>query len=153
LKIKPNHVLVPLITVAVALVGHYFTQGGMEWYKTELILPGLTPPGYVFGIAWTIIFTLTAIAAMVAWNKRPDRSPVIKLFIANAIFNVLWSILFFGYHQIGLALIDLFALGATLFLLIPSMKSCCRKACFLLMPYLLWACFAGYLNFSILLLN
>ena len=153
MKLKPNYIVIPLITLAVALAGSYFTQHGLDWYTQELIRPELTPPDYVFSIAWTIIFAMTAASAMIAWHNRGKNRLPIYLFAANAVLNVLWSFFFFTLQQVELAFIDLFFLGTTLIALFSIMLNCCKVASVLLIPYLLWICFAAYLNYGILLLN
>ena len=103
MKIKLNFIIIPLITVIVSVSGSWATDAGMGWYDT-LNLPSVTPPGYVIGIIWSIIFILTTISALVVWNKpqkgflgfkkkRDDKFWwIIGIFIANAFLNFFWSV-------------------------------------------------------------
>jgi translocator protein len=154
MKIKPNHLVIPCITILVAIVGSWVTQGGMEWYKGELVQPSLTPPNWAFPIAWNTIFVLTTISALIVWNKKGSYKPLIfALFGLNAFLNVLWSILFFGDHLIFPAFVEMIILELTLVLLIPLIWKTSKAASLMLLPYLLWVGFATYLTYLINVLN
>lgn len=164
---KPNYVIIPLITIAVALLGSWFNTLGMQWYDTTLIRPDLTPPKYAFPIAWNIIFICATISALMVWNKPQfeerylvifkrkthDFNLIIGLFIANAVLNALWSLLFFTFNLIGAALIEMFFLEATIFILMWLIWRHSKIASLLLLPYLLWVGFATYLTYLIYTLN
>lgn len=170
MKIKPNYLFIPLITVAVALLGSSVTiTGDASWYQTILIKPDITPPNWVFPIAWNVIFILTTISALIVWNMGPEKKKflwffdmhkedkgfiaIISLFIANAILNVLWSYLFFGMQNILCAFIEIFFIEATLIALISLIYKRSKLASLLLLPYALWVGFATYLNYLILVIN
>jgi len=153
MKFKPNYIVIPLITLGIACTGNYFTQLGMDWYDMELIHPEFTPPDYVFGIAWTIIFAMAAVSAIIIWNCKHRNPYIIPLFILNAILNVSWSLVFFTLHQIELAFLALALLAASLLGLFSLTYVCCRNAAMLLLPYILWTCFAAYLSYGFFLLN
>lgn len=153
LKFKLNYIVIPVITIIVAVTGSYFTGLGMEWYKNNLVQPALTPPDYWFGIAWTTIFILTTFSALIVWNKQKRFTLSINLFIANAILNVSWSFLFFTMHWTTIALVEMLFLLITLFMLIRLTWPCCKIAGALLLPYAAWVCFATYLTYIIVLTN
>lgn len=169
MKIKPNYIVIPFITIAVAVIGSIFTSGGMEWYDNQIIKPSLTPPDWVFPIAWNIIFILTTISALITWNKRFVENRyllvfkkkeidvifvvVIGLFIANAVFNVVWSLLFFTLHQISLALFEMIILEITTLIIMGLLWKRSKLASLLLLPYAAWVGFATYLTLQIALLN
>ena len=154
MKLKPNHIVIPSITVLVAIVGSWITQGGMEWYKTELIQPGFTPPDWAFPIAWNIIFILTTISVLIVWNKKsPRKNLIVTLFGLNAFLNVLWSVLFFGDHLVFPAFVEMIFLELTLVALIPLIWKVSKAASLMLLPYLLWVGFATYLTHLINVLN
>lgn len=169
MRIKPNYIVIPLITVLVALLGGYFTSLGMPWYDTVIIKPSITPPDWIFPIAWNIIFVLTTISVIISWNKgeskthflrifRRDREAknynlVIVLFILNAILNILWTYLFFGMHLINFAFVEMLLLEATLLFLVLFTHRISPLASVLLLPYTLWVAFATCLTYQILLLN
>ncbi len=164
---KKNFVIIPLITIVVALLGSWFNSFGMPWYQSELIRPDLAPPNYLFPIAWTTIFILATITALMVWNKPQfeerylvifkrktyDFNLIIGFFIANAILNALWSLLFFTFHLIFPALIEMLILEATTLILMILIWRHSKVASLLLLPYLLWVGFATYLTYLIYILN
>ena len=155
MKIKPNYFVIPLITIATATVGSAITSAGMNWYRT-INLPPIAPPGSYIGLVWTIIFILTTIATLIVWNekkRRNDFNVIIWLLIANALLNVYWSVLFFGWHYLGLAIWEMLLLNLTNLLLIIRLWRKNRSAALLLIPYFLWVCFATYLAYQIYMIN
>ncbi len=155
IKFKPNYIAIPVIVLLVSLIGSLVTNMGMGWYN-ELNFPALVPPGYIIGLIWTGIFVLCAIAAMVFYNSS-DRSPysiiISLLMFNNAFLNIFWSMLFFGQHNIGAALIEILILNATNLAIILLLQKKHRTAALLWLPYFIWVCFATYLNYSIWVLN
>lgn len=169
MKFKPNYLIIPLITVAVAVLGSSVTvTGDASWYQT-IVKPSINPPNWIFPIAWNIIFILTTISALIVWNKGPEKkkflwffdahkedkafTAIIALFLINAVLNVLWSYLFFGTQNILGAFIEIFFIEATLIALIILIYKRSKTASLLLLPYTLWVGFATYLNYLILSLN
>jgi len=95
---KPNYIIIPLITVFVSLLGGWLTSSGMSWYKS-INLPSWTPPGSIIGLVWTILFILATISALIVWNSLAGKnnfSLIIAIFILNSILNFGWSWLFFN---------------------------------------------------------
>lgn len=169
MKFKTSYVVIPLITILVAFLGTHFTGSGMDWYENSLILPASNPPKWAFPIAWNLIFLCTTISAIILWNKgqaskrflwffkRENMAEtywwVIGLFIINAILNVVWSLLFFGIHNILAAFVEMIFLEATLFALIYLTWEKSKLASYLLVPYAVWVGFATFLTWEILRLN
>lgn len=156
MKLKPYSVIFPLVTLFVAGLGSMFTSGGMEWYDAELIQPEITPPNWVFPIAWNLIFLATTISALIVWNtfKRDDRFKwILGLFLTNGFLNVLWSYLFFGKHLVTLAFYEMLFLELTLLVLHVLTWKKSKNASLLLLPYTLWIAFATYLTYQIILLQ
>jgi len=153
---KPNYLIIPLVTVLVAVLGSSFTSAGVAgWYKT-IQLPSWTPPGSVIGAVWTTIFTLSTVAALILWNgpHSKTRLPIIAgVFILNALLNVLWSWLFFSKHLLGLAIWEALALDATCIALVALAWPLSRLASALLMPYAAWVAFASFLTYNVWKLN
>lgn len=155
LSLKYNYFVIASIVFLVSFLGRFFTHSGYIWYKT-LNLPSLTPPDYVFSIAWSLIFFCTAISFGIVYNtfKHDLKSYIIMvLFLLNVLFNVLWSFLFFHQHAILAALIDACAIEATVLALMVLIFPRSRAASLLLVPYAIWVGFAIILNFAILQLN
>ena len=156
---KLNYVIIPLITILVAFAGSQLTQSGLKkWYKT-LKLPSLAPDGSIIGAVWTAIYILAAISALIVWNSSailhddPIFSVIVSMLFINAVINVSWSFLFFSLHMIEWAGITSAALGLSVLALIMLIFPISVLAAVLLVPYLVWVCFATYLNYLIWDLN
>ena len=152
MKIKANYVIIPAVTFLVAGLGGYFTQAEMLWYETTLVKPGFTPPGWVFSVAWNIIFLCATASALIVWNKKHDKV-LMSIFAANAVLNVLWSFLFFQMHWIEASFIEMFLLETTLIAMIMVSWEISKTASLLLLPYAGWVAFATYLTYVVLELN
>lgn len=152
MKLKLNYFVIPSVVFAIALLGKYFTDAGMAWYKT-IQLPILTPPNWVFPIVWNIIFVMATAAALIAYNRLHNRRKIMSIFLINAALNCFWSYLFFYQHQIGLALLDAILLLLTIIVLIKLLNKQAPNVAYLLLPYGAWVSFAIYLNGHIWLLN
>ncbi|WP_104203305.1 TspO/MBR family protein [Billgrantia saliphila] len=142
-----------LLLVGLVAMSGVLTPPG-AWYA-ELDKPPLTPPDWLFPVAWTTLYVLMAIAAWRVTLRVPaaERVAVLWPFVAQLAANGLWSILFFGWHWIVLALADLLLLWCLILLTIRRFVRVSPLAAGLLMPYLAWVSFAGYLNAGIAWLN
>lgn len=150
-----SYAAIILGTVATAVIGSLFTaQSLTNWYLT-LNLPSWTPPGSVIGTVWTVLYTLIAIAGVLAWrNLTPyNRTGFAWLLGVNLVLNALWSYLFFSAHQIGTALFEMLFLLGTSIALVTLLWPKVRIAAWLLVPYALWVAFATYLTYTIWRLN
>lgn len=151
-------VLAVVISFIPGIIGGFFSPvspGANEWYN-GLAQSVLTPNGWVFSIAWIILYALLGIAlylVMVAAKTRQNKALAYALFIAQMGLNALWSYLFFGLHMIGGALVCLVALVAVAIWMAAVFKPISRGASYLVWPYILWLIFALYLNAVILTLN
>jgi len=147
-----------LIAGGVALllggIGGLMTPIG-TWYR-DLRKPGLQPPNWLFGPAWTIILGLAAWSAVIAWNAAVDdaaRRSVVILFATNALFHLLWSPLFFKARRPDWALVEVVFLWGSLVALVVGLWPISHQASLLIAPYLLWVSFASWLNWAIDRLN
>lgn len=141
-----------LITFAVAAFGSLFEPG--EWYRS-LAKPTWTPPGWVFGPVWGILYLAMSVAAWTIWRRSPEdhtRFPLL-FYLGQLLLNGLWSWFFFGQQRIGPALVDLLLLVVIVAITVVLFMRVSRLAGALLVPYLLWASFAAALNFQIWRLN
>ena len=154
MSLKPNNIIIPLITFATISVGSFVTSAGMNWYKT-LNLPAFTPPGSFIGTVWTVLFILATISALIAWNKASGkRKTAIGIaFILNILLNVGWSGLFFGLHFVGPAIYEAALLGVSVLVLMVLIWPVSKSASWLLAPYLAWVSFATFLTYTIWSLN
>lgn len=144
--------LLAFITVvaAVSLSASQFRPG--DWYA-GLAKPPWTPPNWVFAPVWTLLYVMIAVAGWRAWLKAGVASLPLALWALQMIFNGAWSWLFFGRHEIGLALADLNAMWIALLGFIAATWRIDRPAALLFLPYLAWVGYAGALNAAIWRLN
>lgn len=140
------------IVATFAVLGASFEPG--TWYAS-LAKPELTPADWVFPVVWTALYALMAVSAWLVWMVRghEDVSGALILFGVQLVLNAAWSWLFFGEHEIGLALADLTALWVALVATIFAFWKHRRIASMLLWPYLVWVTFAGWLNYQLWVLN
>ena len=154
IKLKP--LLINLfIPLAVGGLSALFTMNSMENFE-RLKQPMLSPPGWLFPVVWTILYTLMGIAAYLVTVSNATQKEKRTAFIvygAQLFFNFLWSIIFFNRGDFLFAFIWLVALWALIIANIILFYRISKPAGLLLVPYLLWVTFAGYLNFAIYLLN
>ena len=144
--------LILLITFIASAIGGYTTASFKEPWYSEIILPSFNPPSWVFGPVWTILYVLMSVAAWSTWKKKFDKK-ILLIYFVHLFFNAIWSIIFFGFHEIGLALIDLVII---IFFIILLMKIYFRHnliSFYLIIPYFLWSSYALILNTSIYFLN
>ena len=125
-----------------------------DWYRT-LQRPPLTPPDWVFGPAWTVLYALIGISVFL-YIRAPKAGiplPVYLLLAVHLAANFVWTYLFFGLRAPLVALADIVVLDLTLVWLILAFRAASGLAAGLLLPYLLWVSFATYLNFMFWKLN
>ena len=144
-----------VLTFAVAAIGGVVTASSVDtWYPT-LNKPAFNPPDWIFGPVWTALYLMMALAAALVWSGAPAaaRRTAIVWFLVQLALNLGWSLLFFGLHQIALALGCLILLWLAIAVTIRCFWRISRASGLLLMPYLAWVTFAGLLNFLIWRLN
>lgn len=144
------------LAYSAALIGSLFTVGAVTtWYPT-LVKPELNPPNWLFGPVWMVLYALMAVAAWRIYKKRRSSrktSRLLLLYAVHLMVNAFWSIAFFGLHNPPLALGVIAILLLFIAYLTAGFYRIDRTAGILLFPYLVWVCFASYLNLSIVLLN
>ena len=147
--------LILLASFAASAIGGLATfESVRTWYPT-LIKPSWNPPSAVFGPVWTLLYLLMSIAAWRVWlspNTHESRL-ALRLFFVSLALNAFWSVLFFGLHRPGWALVDNGVLWATLAFLLLRFARIDRLAGWLWAPYLAWVTFAVVLNAAIWRLN
>jgi tryptophan-rich sensory protein len=146
---------VAICLLAGALGGWVTSQSVVEWYPT-LNKPAWNPPAWIFAPVWTTLYVMMAVAAWLVWKKGRRGSGArlaLALFFIQLALNCLWSFLFFGARSPGWALVDIVALLAALAATTWAFFHHSRLAGALMLPYLAWVSFAGFLNFTIWQLN
>jgi benzodiazapine receptor len=138
------------------IVGAVFTTTSVQtWYGT-IVRPEFAPPNWIFGPVWTTLFTLMGVAAFLVWKKGLEHKNVrvaLRIFALQLVLNTLWSIIFFRFHNLGGALIELIFLWIAILVTIITFYKVSGTAAYLLIPYILWVSFAGYLNYAFYMLN
>ena len=140
------------ITFAASAIGGYTTATFKEPWYSQIILPSFNPPSWVFGPIWTTLYIFMSLAIWIVWNKTNDNK-IIKIYFFHIFFNALWSIIFFGFHKIGLALIDLLIILFFIILLMKIYFKINKFSFYLMVPYFFWSAYAFLLNLSIFFLN
>jgi len=138
------------------LVGSVFTTSAIPTWYADLVKPSFSPPNWIFGPAWVLLYILMGISVYLIWqrieeNKKARR--MMWLFWIHLFFNAIWSIIFFGLQNPGLAFINIIIIWLFIIALIIKFWKINRWATYLLIPYLLWVSFAGALNYFIWHLN
>ena len=144
--------LILLITSFASALGGFTTASFKEPWYSEIILPSFNPPSWVFAPVWTTLYIMMSIAIWKIWINTFD-SKILKLYFIHLFFNGTWSIIFFGFHQIGLALINLVIILIFIILLMKSYFMRDKVSFYLMVPYLLWSSYALILNSYIFLYN
>lgn len=149
-----NRILSLILFVGLVL-GVGLAIGGLTvtgaWYDS-LAKPGFSPPPWVFGPAWTVLYVLIAVAGWRSW-ERDRGGRAMKLWGLQMALNYLWTPVYFGAHQIGAALVVILALLAAILAFIAATWRSDRISAGLFLPYAAWVTFATALNASIWALN
>jgi tryptophan-rich sensory protein len=132
----------------------YFNSFAMEGFYPQIQRSELTPPGYVFSIAWTILYTLMVISLDILLNLKTEiKKMAVQLFLFNLFLQIIWSFAFFycGYFLVGFIIIIILDFAALALVEVAYQAN--KISGFLLLPYLAWLVFASYLNWIIFDLN
>jgi benzodiazapine receptor len=148
--------------LAIALLGGVFTAASVNsWYQT-LIKPDFTPPNWVFGPVWLLLYLSIGLATYLFWeSKKPakikkatwQKWPGFIFLYLQLIFNLAWTIIFFFFQSPQAALYEIIFLIGLVILNIFYFSKINLKAGLILIPYLIWLFFASYLNWTIFILN
>jgi tryptophan-rich sensory protein len=133
-----------------------FTTPSIPGWYAGLVKPSFNPPNWVFAPVWTILYALMGLAAFLVYEKRsgrPEARKALAIFGIQLVLNALWSIVFFGAHQILGAAVVIVLLWAMILETILAFVKISRPAAYLLIPYFLWVSFATVLNISLYILN
>ncbi len=141
------------ITYLASFIGSVSTFSSKEpWYST-LNKSFLTPPDWIFAPVWTTLYLLMSIAIWNAWHKNNKNINLVYIYLIHLFFNTTWSIVFFVYHSISVALINLIIIILFIIYLMLKFKDVSNLSVYLMIPYLLWSCYALILNLTLLILN
>ncbi len=144
--------IILIITFVASAIGGFTTSQFKEPWYSSLTLSPYNPPSWVFGPVWTTLYIFMSLAIWKVWTKFYETKILIIYFI-HILFNASWSVVFFGFHEILLSLINLIIILAMVIYLTIIFKSRDNLSFLLMVPYLLWSSYALFLNASILILN
>lgn len=142
-----------LISLGVGGLAALITRGQTDVYQS-LNQPPLAPPSWLFPVVWTILFILMGIAAYLVFLSDPIcRKTALTVYAIQLIVNFFWSPIFFNLKAYLFAFIWLILLWVLVAVTIRLFSQCSKTAGWMLVPYLIWVTFAGYLNFGVWMLN
>lgn len=154
-KIKTYGISI-IIPLALGGLSAFLTRNSMDIYS-EINRPLLSPPSWLFPVAWSILYVLMGISAAMIYEKKnanmTDRKTAFLLYGINLAVNFFWSIIFFNLQAFLGAFIWLLLLLFVILKMTTAFYNIDRKAAYLQIPYILWCCFATYLSASIWLIN
>lgn len=145
-------IIIPLLTGGIASL---ISKDAMKSFE-NLNQPPLSPPSWLFPVAWTILYILMGIASYKVFTAEGDmteRKNALIFYGIQLFFNFAWTIIFFNFGQYLFAFVWLVVLWAFILITMLKFYKIDKIAGFLILPYLLWVSFAGYLNFGVFLLN
>ncbi|MBA2612155.1 MAG: tryptophan-rich sensory protein [Bacteroidetes bacterium] len=145
-------ILTPLLIGAVADIA---TATSIDGWFVELNKPIFNPPNYLFGPVWTFLYILMGISLFLIMQtpKVYARRRAIVIFVIQLFLNFCWSFLFFKFHLLCLAFIEIIVIWLSIITMIYAFKKINKTAAYLQIPYLLWVSFASVLNGTICYLN
>jgi benzodiazapine receptor len=141
------------LCLAVGALGGWITAISVKTWYPLLNKPGFTPPDWLFGPVWTVLYVLMGIAAWRVWRAGARTREALALFALQLALNLAWSVVFFGLHRIGMAVGVIVLLEAAILVTVAAFRRIDRLAAALLVPYALWVGFAAVLNIAVWRLN
>ena len=144
--------LILAFTFVASGIGGFITTSFKEPWYSEIVLPSFNPPSWVFAPVWTILYVLMSIAIWKIWIIFFDQK-ILNIYFIHLFFNATWSVVFFGFHQIELALLNLIIILIFIIVLMRIYLKKNKVSFYLMLPYFFWSSYALVLNVSIVLLN
>ena len=142
-----------IITFSASFIGGLVSIISRETWYSGLVKSNYNPPDWIFAPVWTTLYVMMTLAIWVFWHSKKRDINTVYIYFIHIVFNATWSIVFFGLHQIFLALIVLTILIASIIILTVRFKRVNFVSYYLMIPYLLWCLYALFLNYNLLVLN
>ena len=142
-----------LITYSASFIGSIATITYKEPWYSSLTKASFNPPDWIFAPVWTTLYLFMTIAIWLVWHKNYKNLNIVLIYFIHLLFNTTWSIVFFVFHNISLALVNLIVLILFIVILTVKFKQISIISYYLMIPYLLWSCYALILNATLLYLN
>ena len=146
-------ILFLIVTFSASLIGSVTTLNFKEPWYSLLNKPAFNPPDWIFGPVWTTLYLMMTISIWLFWHTKNRDINTVYIYFIHLIFNTTWSIVFFVFHNIELALVVLILLIALIINLILRFRRVKMISAYLMIPYLLWCSYALILNTSLIILN
>ena len=146
-------ILFLIVTFSASLIGSVTTLNFKEPWYSLLNKPAFNPPDWIFGPVWTTLYLMMTISIWFFWHTKNRDMNTVYVYFIHLIFNTTWSIVFFVFHNIELALVVLILLIALIINLILRFRRVKMISAYLMIPYLLWCSYALILNISLIILN
>ncbi len=148
-----SFIIFAITTYLASFIGGIATYTSKEPWYSSLTKSSFNPPDWVFAPVWTTLYLFMTIAIWSAWQKNNHNINLVYIYLIHLFFNTTWSIVFFVFHNIFLALINLIILISLIILLMVKFKTVSKLSFFIMIPYLLWCCYALILNTTLFILN
>ena len=145
--------LFALITYSASAIGSMATISFKEPWYSLLIKPSYNPPDWIFAPVWTTLYLMMTVAIWIFWHSKGKNMDTVYIYFIHLIINTTWSVVFFIFHEIFFALIILIILIFLIIILVLRFRVVNMISYYLMIPYLLWCCYALILNMSLLILN
>ena len=142
-----------IITYSASFIGGMSTIIFKEPWYSQLVKSNYNPPDWIFAPVWTTLYLMMTLAVWLFWHSKERDINTIYIYFIHILFNTTWSVVFFAFHNISLALLNLMILVCLIIILIIRFKRVNYVSAYLMIPYLLWSCYALFLNLNILILN
>lgn len=149
-------ILSVVFCMLVGAIGAFFTTPAIPTWYAYLNKPFFSPPNWLFGPVWTILYILMGISFYLIWDstkKGKNKKEALGNFYVQLILNFIWSPIFFGMKNLGLAFVVIVLMWMFILRTIQSFAKLNKKASYLLYPYIAWVSFASILNLSVWILN
>lgn len=156
MKGLPKLITSIILCLVVGAAGSFFTISSIPTWYSHLNKPFFSPPNYLFGPVWTILYILMGISLYLIWEKgfkKQKSKDALMNFSFQLFFNAIWTPIFFGAKSLGWSLAIIILMLYFIIQTIRSFEKVDKTAAYLLFPYFFWVSFATVLNFSVWLLN
>ena len=142
-----------IITFSASFIGGLLTISYKEPWYSQLVKSSYNPPDWIFAPVWTTLYLMMTFAIWLFWLSKKRDMNTIYIYFIHILFNTTWSIIFFVFHNILLAFINLMILIWLIVILILRYRRVNNVSAYLMIPYLLWSCYALFLNLNLFILN
>ena len=142
-----------IITFAASGISSFATRISKEPWYSSINKPSFNPPDWVFAPVWTALYVFMAIAVWLIWTNSKKIKKIFYVYFIHLFINATWSVIFFGFHEIFLALINIVLIIFFIIWLIKLYLPINKISVYLMIPYFVWCSYAFILNLNLYLLN